>query len=140
MNTTPNVYIILMWLVERASNDDQKAKEYINSLFKQDVIDSVIGWMSELAEKGEVNTQYNLALHYRQTTDDKEALKWFTKAAESECVPACWYLGLGYQYGIWGVDKNIDEAIKSYTKVANSDEDYAVDAELRIKSLNKNGE
>lgn len=137
MNAIPNAYNILVWLIKRAANDEPKAKEYINLLYKQEVFDDVTGWMIELAEQGDVDAQYNLGLHYKQTLngDDKEAVKWFTKAADNGHISSCWNLGMYYEYGLGNIDKDVDKAIEWYTKVANSDEDYAKDAELKLQKL-----
>jgi non-specific serine/threonine protein kinase len=131
------LYNVLLWVNERAANNDEKALAYIKSWYKCEVLKDIIKWMFELAEKGDVDAQYNLGLHYKQTLDcnDKEAVKWFTKAANNGHIPSCWNLGMYYEYGLGDIDKDITKAIKWYTKVAESDEDSAYDAKLKLEKL-----
>lgn len=137
------LYNVLLWVNERAVNNDEKALAYIDSWYKSEVLKDIIEWMFELAEKGDVDAQYNLGLHYKQTLDcnDEESVKWFTKAANNGHIPSCWNLGMYYEYGLGDINKDITKAIKWYTKVAESDKDSAYDAKLKLEKLlgsNKN--
>lgn len=130
-------YNAFLLVSEHANTGDKKALAYISSFYNWEVLKEVVKWMTELAEQGDMDAQYNLGIHYQQMLDgnDKETIKWFTKAAENGCIPACWHLGMSYEFGIWGVDKNIEEAIKWYKMVANSGEESVHDAELKLEKL-----
>ena len=65
--------------------------------------------------------QYDLGEMYRigqgVPQDYKEAVKWYTKAAEQGIAFAQYILGVSYSEGI-GVPKDDKEAVKWYTKAA----------------------
>ena len=139
------MYNVLIWLNEKVANNDEKALRFykaIESSRDWNILNDVLKWMIELAEQGDIDAQYNLGLHYKQTSDgdDEEAIKWFTKATNNGHILSCWNLGMYYEYGLGDIEKDVDRAIEWYTKVANSDEDYAAEAKLRIESLDNKGE
>ena len=74
-----------------------------------------------LAEQGNADAQFNLALMYDNgrgaPENDKTAVKWFTKAAEQGLAGAQSYLGAMYANGE-GVPKNDKTAVKWYTLAA----------------------
>ena len=74
-----------------------------------------------LAEQGDVDAQYNLALMYRKgegvPENDAEAVKWYRKAADQGYAKAQYNLGFMYANGD-GVPENDAEAVKWYRKAA----------------------
>ena len=134
------MYNVLIWLNEKVADNDEKALRFYKAIEPShdwNILNDVLEWMIELAEQGDVDAQYNLGLHYKQTPngDDKEAVKWFTKAANKGHILSCWNLGMYYEYGLGDIEKDVDKAIEWYTKVANSDENYAIDAELKLQKF-----
>ena len=77
------------------------------------------------AEQGDADAQYNLADMYyvgqykypKVEKDDKQAIKWFRKAAEQNHPHALYRLGVLYHNGL-GVEKDEKEAVKWYRKAA----------------------
>ena len=95
--------------------------------------------LTKLANNGDVDAQYNLGLHYKQTPngDEEKSVEWFTKAADNGHIFSCWNLGMYYEYGLGNIEKDVDKAIEWYTKVAGSDADYAQDAKEIIEKLKR---
>jgi len=58
------------------------------------------------------------------TKDEKEAVRWYTKAAELGQREAMTGLGRCYEYGT-GVDKDIDKAVEWYRKAAKLGQEMA---------------
>ena len=56
------------------------------------------------AKKGDAEAQYKAGLHFYNSKDYGESLKWFLKAAEQEHAMAQFYLGYMYYYG-YGVNQ-----------------------------------
>ena len=130
---------MLAWLKERVEKGDKKADVYMKAIESDSsVSNEVFQWMIELANNGDVDAQYNLGLHYKQTLNgnDEKAVEWFVKAADNGHILSCWNLGMYYEYCFGNIEKDVDKAIEWYTKVAGSDADYAQDAKGRIKNLN----
>ncbi|MDA9372117.1 sel1 repeat family protein, partial [Porticoccaceae bacterium] len=77
--------------------------------------------MEALAESGDVEAQFDLALMYRNGTEvprnDKTAVKWYTKAAEQGLAKAQFNLGNMYVNGE-GITENDKTAVKWFTKAA----------------------
>lgn len=78
-----------------------------------------------LAERGEtigpfIPCEIATCYHYGigLTKDDKEALRWFKKAAEFDFYPACIALGICYELG-YGVEPDVIESHKWYEKAAH---------------------
>ena len=74
----------------------------------------------ERAENGDPEAQYYLGRVYHGNgvpEDDKEAVKWYRKAAEQGNAAAQWLLGYAYDYGK-GVPEDSKEAAKWYLKAA----------------------
>ena len=75
----------------------------------------------DLAERGNVNAQFNLGVMYRQgqgtAQDDKKAVGWWTKAAEAGHIDAQDNLGLRYARG-QGVAQDWVQADKWFTIAA----------------------
>jgi len=88
---------------------------------------SGIGLFSDLlaemqAEQGLVEAQFALGVFYEHgygvPQNDKEAIKWFAKAAERGIAEAQLYLGLSYAKG-QGVRQNNEEAVKWFNMAAD---------------------
>lgn len=77
------------------------------------------------AERGDVEAQVSIGITYFNNNDYKEAIKWFTKAAESGNAIAQYNLGNMYSNGIGGIEKNLEEAVKWYSKSAEQDYGFA---------------
>jgi TPR repeat protein len=73
------------------------------------------------ADKGDPNSQFELGIRYFEgnsvTRDFNEAVKWWTKAAKQDNVPAQYNLGVMYWSGA-GVRQDYNQAAKWYTKAA----------------------
>ena len=72
------------------------------------------------AEKGDAEAQFELGTYF-WTTDEDEAVKWFTKAAEQNLALAQNNLGICYEYGE-GVAKDAVEAVKWFRKAAEQND------------------
>ena len=81
--------------------------------------------LTELAERGDAQAQYEMGLAARAVysngegaaEDKAEAVKWFRKAAEQGHAEAQYSLGLSLAYGL-GVRHDIEEAVKWFRKAA----------------------
>lgn len=77
-----------------------------------------------LAKKGDPAAQFNLAKLYRMgqgvAQDDKEAVKWYRRAAEQDFEWAQGSLGVMYERGR-GVPQDYQEAVKWYRRAADND-------------------
>ncbi|MFN7096499.1 MAG: hypothetical protein ACK4PR_02900, partial [Gammaproteobacteria bacterium] len=76
--------------------------------------------LHNMADNGNVEAQYHLGMMYcndKTIEKQKEAVKWFLKAAEKKHAGAQFYLGLIYNAG-HGVEKDLEEAVKWYRKAA----------------------
>ena len=77
--------------------------------------------LQKLAEAGDAEAQFNLALFYEDgegvTQDYAEAVKWWRLAAEQGDAQAQNNLGVCYENGE-GVTKDLAEAVKWYRKAA----------------------
>lgn len=79
----------------------------------------------EDAKKGDAEAQFKIGWEYftkqRVAEDDeariKEAIKWFSKAAEQNLPKAQYYMGIMYQLG-FGVERSSSQYIKWLTKAA----------------------
>ncbi len=89
----------------------------------------------QLARQGDAEAQYNLGVCYANgigiTTDEKQAVEWFRKAAEQGYVngaQAQYALGVCYEYGR-GVAKDEKQAVELFSKAAeqnNANAQYAL--------------
>ena len=73
-----------------------------------------------LAMQGDANAQYRMGWHYandQEIRNDREAVRWYQKAAEQGFAAAQCNLGFCYETGI-GVDPNPKEAAAWYRKAA----------------------
>ena len=90
---------------------------------------------------GDVDAQFILGFAYEKgkrasSKDDKEAVKWYTKAAEQGHAVAQYALGVAYYYGE-GVLKDFKEAVKWWTKAA---EQGIAKAQLTLHPCTKTAE
>lgn len=97
-------------------------------------------WFLKGAENGDRESQTALADFYAEINYDAvQAYYWYKKAAEQGDAYAQWKIGLCYDTGIGGVEKNTDEAIKWYR--VSAEQGYK-DAQFylaeRIQSTNPN--
>ena len=77
----------------------------------------------EKADKGDAYSQYLMGYSYYNgingaVKDDAQARSWFTRSANNGYGAAAYYMGWFYYYGE-GVARNINEALKWYTKAAD---------------------
>jgi TPR repeat protein len=67
-----------------------------------------------LAQEGNPDAQFNLALVYHSGAagelNEKEAVKWYQKAASNGQVRAQEYLAVAYREGWFGLEKDISKA------------------------------
>jgi TPR repeat protein len=80
------------------------------------------GYQQYLKEQFQLGIKYYRGLGVTQ--DYKEAVKWFSLAAEQKCAPAQSYLGSLYYLGK-GVAQNYTEAAKWYRFAAEQGDDFA---------------
>jgi len=75
----------------------------------------------QLADQGNAEAQYNLAILYRQgkgvASNNKQAFKWFLAAAQQGLVDAQFYVGYLFDMG-QGTDKDGAMAVQWYKKAA----------------------
>ena len=90
-------------------------------LASNDSDDITLDTLIQLAENGDVEAQYNLALIYYRgdgiEEDKKEAFEWFEKAARQGDSDAQFYLAFSYMNGE-GIEENKGEAFRWYKKSA----------------------
>jgi len=93
-----------------------------------------------LAEKGDVRAQYNLGAMYARgdgiPEDNKEAVKWWRKAAKEGDARSQFNLAVRYTYGK-GVDRDAKEALRWYRKAAMQGH---ADAQNNLGLMYDNGE
>ena len=94
----------------------------------------------EMAEGGDADAQYNLGVMYASgqgvLQDNKEAEKWFRKAADQGHADAQFFLGAMYAEG-QGVLQDLKEAVKWFRKAA--DQGHAT-AQFNLGLMYKNGQ
>lgn len=107
-------------LASELSTSEKGLDDAIAAVEKQDYM-AAYQLFKELANKGNAEAQYNLAILYRQgkgvMQDNKLALQWFEKAAAQGLASAEYYLGHLYDSGE-GVSKNAETAFSWYKKAA----------------------
>ena len=113
-------------LLEKAKSGDVNSgkilSEYLYSDSNSEEKHIVFDWFKEIAEQGDDDLQYSIAVCYalgKGTAKDlKKAAQWFKKSAEQGNVDALHALGLCYYTGD-GVDKDLFEARKWIKKAAD---------------------
>ena len=92
-----------------------------------------VKWLTESAKQGYTFSQITLGDIYSEgrgiNENEKEAFKWYLKAANNPPYNSMAFLPVGKRYYIGsGVDKDYKEAIKWLTKAIDSDDGIGVDA------------
>lgn len=82
-----------------------------------------------LADNGDLNAMYNIALIYDEglgvPKDKAKAIKWYLEPANRGDIAAQYNLAIIYDYGQGGVKENNKEAVKWYTAAANQADEQA---------------
>jgi len=96
------------------ANDDYKdAAKAFDALYQNDYVAASKVWQ-KLANKGHPDAQFNLGLMYHSGAagvfNEKQALKWYMKAAEAGNYQAQQYLTVGYREGWFGLKKSETKA------------------------------
>lgn len=97
---------------------------------RQEIRQKIVSMVAQCAEQGYASAQNYLAILYESgwggcPKDIKEAVKFYTLAANQGFATARRNLGLCYKMGT-GVTKNSDEAIKWFTLAAEQGEEKAI--------------
>ena len=69
-------------------------------------------WLYTAAGSGDAEAQYRLAMSYlgsRSVSDIEEGLRWLRKAAEQGYYEAEEQLALAYDYGRWGLPRDVEQ-------------------------------
>lgn len=116
------LYLILipqLGLISEAAIAD-RLDDGISAIDKQD-FKAAYRIFKQLAEQGNSEAQYNLAILYRQgkgvPRNNKLAFKWFLAAAQQELVAAQFYVGYLFDMG-QGTGKDGAKAVQWYKKAA----------------------
>lgn len=99
------------------SSDGNGLQEKADRLFLEGKNRKAIPLYEKLSANGDPDNQYKLGLCHYGLDEEKEAFKWFAKAASQGHHPAESLLGDCYLYGE-GVKENEKEAFKLYKKSA----------------------
>ena len=81
-------YNVFLLVSEHANTGDKKALAYISSFYNWEVLKEVVKWMTELAEQGDMDAQYNLGIHYQQMLDGNDKIFPFSFFKISHLSPA----------------------------------------------------
>jgi len=119
----PNFYwfiIVICFSLVTELAGAAKLEEGVSAVEKQDYA-TAYAVFKELAEQGNAEAQYNLAILYRQgkgvEKDNATALVWFEKSANQGLASAEYYLGHLYDNGD-GVARSSTTAVGWYKKAA----------------------
>lgn len=119
----PNYYWLIVIICFSLINEvagATKLEEGVSAVEKQDYA-TAYRVFNELAEQGNAEAQYNLAILYRQgkgvAKDNAAALKWFEKSANQGLASAEYYLGHLYDNGD-SVTRSSTTAVSWYKKAA----------------------
>jgi len=96
------------------ANDDYKdAANAFDASYQNDYVAASKLWQ-KLAEKGIPDAQFNLGLMYHSGAagvfSEKQALKWYLKAAQNGSYQAQEYMAVGYREGWFGLKKDTAKA------------------------------
>ena len=93
--------------------------------------------LKRLAEKGDTEAQYHLAVCYYYgkgvEMNIPEAIEWYRKAADRGHANAQCNLGICYEFGL-GVNKDLSKAAYWYRKAAEQGNDIAKKALNKLQS------
>ena len=102
--------------------------------------ESLVAELTQKAEQGSSDAQYNLALMYERgegvVQDQTKAIRWFRLAAKQGVAEAQYKLGHRFAEG-YGVTQGYAEAVKWYKAAA---EQGLAAAQIRLGLLHANGE
>ncbi len=105
--------VALLGAVSVAQAEDTSMTKSFDAAEKGNFDQAVEIW-KKLAEKGDPQAQFNLGLMYHSglgmALNEKEAVKWYIKAAEGGYSPARVYLVVGYEEGWFGLPKDVNKA------------------------------
>ena len=83
-----------------------------------------------LAEQGDANAQFNLALMYHSglqvAFDEKKAVYWYQRAAEGGNQLAQEYMAIGYQEGWFGLPRDETKSRYWYQRLASEPDTITV--------------
>ena len=116
------VYLIIVFLFSSIIAFGQGTMEEAKRCLNQKEYDKAVRIFQALADKGEVEAQYNLALCYDKgqgvPQDYSKAVYWYKKAANQGYAPARNNLAFCYDNG-QGVPQDNSKAVYWYKKAAN---------------------
>ena len=88
-----------------------------------------VKWFTEAAKQGHAHAQNNLGQCYLKgegvVQSITEGLKWVTESANKGNADAQCSLGSYYEYGAYGIKKDLDQAVLWYKKAASQGVSYA---------------
>ena len=110
------------------NNPSGDSVEKASLAFAKGDFSSAFQMFTQLAEKGDVVAQFNLAKMYREgkgvSKDYKAAVKWFNLSAAQGNAVAQYHLGVAYSFGL-GVVPDYEIALKWYLKSAEQGNAFA---------------
>lgn len=122
------VYLIIVFLFSSIIAFGQGTMEEAKRCLNQKEYDKAVRIFQALADKGEVEAQYNLALCYDKgqgvPQDHSKAAHWYQKAADQNLPGAQLNLALCYDKG-HGVPQDYSKAVYWYEKAAAQNYDLA---------------
>ena len=122
------VYLIIVFLFSSIIAFGQGTMEEAKRCLNQKEYDKAVRIFQALADKGEVEAQYNLALCYDKgqgvPQDHSKAAYWYQKAADQGFAFAQYILALCYDKG-HGVPQDYSKAVYWYEKAAAQNYDLA---------------
>ena len=116
------VYLIIVFLFSSIIAFGQGTMEEAKRCLNQKEYDKAVRIFQALADKGEVEAKFYLALCYDKgqgvSQDYSKAVYWYKKAADQNYVRAQFNLGFSYAHG-QGVSQDYSKAVFWYKKAAN---------------------
>ncbi len=111
---TAVVALSLLGAVSIAQAEDSSMKRSFDAAEKGEFKKAVDIWKM-LAEQGDPQAQFNLGLMYHSglgmPQNEKEAVRWYHKAAEGGYAAARVYLTVGYEEGWFGLSQDPKQAV-----------------------------
>lgn len=132
------VYLIIVFLFSSIIAFGQGTMEEAKRCLNQKEYDKAVRIFQALADKGEVEAQYNLALCYDKgqgvPQDYSKAAHWYQKAADQNLPGAQLNLALCYDKG-HGVPQDYSKAVYWYEKAAAQNYDLAKKNLAKLKLI-----
>ncbi|RHZ67584.1 hypothetical protein Glove_300g120 [Diversispora epigaea] len=103
--------------------DTKKASQIYKKLVDKGsliALNTVFQWIIKSALAGTVDPMYNVGCFYKNGKDDKEAFKWYLKAAEKEYPLGQYNVRYCYKNG-YGIDRDEVKAFEWDKKAADND-------------------